>query len=103
MIAVDVDKLKGEIADLKATIQTPSCDYVTGYISALSVVEGMIATLPTLTLDDLRPKGRWIHKHSIYDSNIYICSNCKEQISILGNKVPSCPYCIADMRGGRKE
>lgn len=55
------------------------------------------------TLDDLRPKGRWVHKRSIYDSNIYICSNCKEQISILGNKLPSCPYCIADMRARTEE
>lgn len=65
-------------------------------------IRAKIEKLPRVTLDDLRPKGRWIHKHSIYDSNIYICSNCKEQISILGNKLPSCPYCIAEMRGGDK-
>lgn len=100
MIAVDVDKLKGEIADMKATIQAPNWDYVTGYISALSVVEGMIAMLPTITLDDLRPKGRWIMKETMIRSpfakNAY-CSECNEETSFLHD---FCPYCGADMRGG---
>lgn len=95
MRVADVDKLKGEIAGLKATIQTPSCDYVTGYISALSVVEGMIATLPTITLDDLRPKGRWVDRE---------CTNCGcDALYNKGVPVPTytefCPTCGADMRG----
>lgn len=100
MIAVDADKLKGEIADMKATVQTPNWDYVTGYISALSVVEGIIATLPTITLDDLRPKGRWVMKETMIRSpfakNAY-CSECNEETNFLHD---FCPSCGADMRGG---
>ena len=108
MIAVDLDKLKGEIADLKATIQTPSWDYVTGYISALSVVEGMIATLPTITLDDLRPKGRWVDKKS---ENVW-CSVCqchplkdmdKDSVYYWKYEPDFCPNCGADMRGGGED
>ena len=103
MIAVDLDKLKGEIADLKATIQTPSWDYVTGYISALSVAEGMIATLPTLTLDDLRPKGRWERKE---DGKVY-CSVCQKKALEVKKGVwhiPNfCNHCGADMRGGGED
>lgn len=101
MIAVDVDKLKGEIADLKATIQIPSCDYVTGYISALSVVEGMIETLPALTLDDLRPKGRWGPNEPEGDVWFH-CSECGTEISTSWNYDCDemwnyCPHCGADM------
>ena len=99
MIAVDVDKLKGEIADMKVTIQTPNWDYVTGYISALSVVEGMIATLPTITLDDLRPKGRWIERYGVSEYK-YECSVCH-----LGSDLMTdfCGHCGADMRGGGED
>ena len=130
MIAVDADKLKGEIADLKAAIQTPSCDYLTGYISALSVVEGMIATHPTITLDDLRQKGRWEkfkgtssgweqHRCSVckaeaifeytyiddYDEGIdgeWECIGQKED-GIIEHLTDFCPHCGADMRGGRED
>lgn len=99
MRVADVDKLKGEIADLKAAIQTPSCDYVTGYISALSVAEGMIATLPTLTLDDLRPKGRWIERYGVSEYK-YECSVCH-----LGSDLMTdfCGHCGADMRARTEE
>lgn len=104
MIAVDVDKLKGEIADMKATIQAPNWGYVTGYISALSVVEGIIATLLTITLDDLRPKGRWVWE----DDGYCRCSRCTQKAPVIRRyddeqitaMTVFCPYCGADMRGG---
>ena len=40
---IDAELLKKEIADWKRTIHSENTDYQTGYISALSVVEGMIA------------------------------------------------------------
>ena len=98
MNAVDVDKLKGEIADMKATIQTPNWDYVTGYISALSVVEGMIATLPTITLDELRPKGRWIERYVVSEYKCE-CSVCHFGSDLMAD---FCGYCGADMREGDK-
>lgn len=102
MRAADVDKLKRDIVEFKTSFQSTNQDYMTGYISALSVVEGMIATLPTITLDDLRPKGRWIMKETMIRSpfakNAY-CSECNEETSFLHD---FCPYCGADMRGGDK-
>lgn len=56
-----------------------------------------------ITLDDLRPTGRWIGKNSPYDVNIHICSVCRESVSILGNKLRFCPNCGADMRGGGED
>lgn len=46
--------------------------------------------------------GRWIGKNSPYDVNIHICSVCRGQVSILGNKLRFCPYCGARMDGGDK-
>ena len=98
MIAVDLDKVllavcQGCNEEFSEEPCEPGCRRI----------RERLEKLPRVTLDDLRPKGRWVHKRSIYDSNIYICSNCKEQISILGNKLPSCPYCIADMRARTEE
>lgn len=46
MRAADVDKLKRDIVEFKTSFQSTNQDYMTGYISALSVVEGMKATKP---------------------------------------------------------
>lgn len=102
---ISQNELLEGIDDLIAGIAftSPYQDELQSLISGMERVRDRVAEAPTLTLDDLRPKGRWVHKRSIYDSNIYICSNCKEQISILGNKLPSCPYCIADMRATTEE
>lgn len=62
MRAIDADALKREIVDFKVKLCPENRDYGVGYFSALSVVEGMLACAPTLTLDDLRPKGRWVKK-----------------------------------------
>lgn len=44
---INAKPLKKEIADLKRTIHSENTDYQTGYMSALSVVEGMIAEQTT--------------------------------------------------------
>ena len=46
----DVELLKNQIADFKRSVNSVkpmNSDYLTGYISALSVVEGAIAEQPT--------------------------------------------------------
>ena len=61
---------------------------------------------PTLTLDDLRPKGRWIDK-GVRD---WHCSECDEKLRGNGwdgyvyKDLPKfCPDCGADMRGGGED
>ena len=45
MTMIDADKLKEQIAKVKRCFTSQNSGYMTGYISALSVVEGMIAYL----------------------------------------------------------
>lgn len=42
----DIAPLKEQIADIKKAIHSPNSDYLTGYLCALSVTEGVIAYLP---------------------------------------------------------
>lgn len=49
---IDEKKLLQQIADFKRCQKSKNCDYLTGYICALSVVEGMIASQPKV--------GEWI-------------------------------------------
>lgn len=58
----------------------------------------MINNAPTVDAVEV-VHGRWIGKNSPYDANIHICSVCREQISILGNKLRFCPNCGAKMDG----
>ena len=46
----DVTKLKKQIFDFKRNVSSINNDYLIGYISALSVVEGMLAELPSRNL-----------------------------------------------------
>ena len=49
---IDEKRVLEEIADFKRCQKSENCDYLTGYISALSAVEGMIAEQPKV--------GDWI-------------------------------------------
>ena len=44
-ILESLGSLKKQIADVKRSIKSENCDYLTGYICALSAVEGMIAEI----------------------------------------------------------
>ena len=44
-VMISADALKKQIAKVKRCFRSENQDYATGYISALSVVEGMIAWL----------------------------------------------------------
>ncbi len=55
---------------------------------------------PTLTIDNLRPKGRW----EPVDARYSRCTNCKRERNIrtqIGWEF--CPSCGADMRGGGED
>jgi len=45
---ISADALAEEIAKVKRCIRSENSDYLTGYISALSGVEGQIAYMPTV-------------------------------------------------------
>ena len=61
-----------------------------------------IEDVPVLTLDDLRPKGRWVMR----GGKLY-CSHCGERACVTRDKedfwytkgTQFCPNCGADMRG----
>lgn len=38
-------------------------------------------------------KTEWINKHSAFDHRIFICSQCRKQISIQGEPLDFCPSC----------
>lgn len=42
-------------------------------------------------------RGEWVHKRSPYDYKIYVCKNCRKQISIQGGPLIFCPSCGAPM------
>ena len=71
-----------------------------------AVDEEAIAEMPTLTLDDLRPKGRWnIVEIDKATNRITIeCTECGmvEEVAFTtyGLWRDFCPNCGADMRGG---
>ena len=65
----------------------------------MGIIASMITDSPVLTLDDLRPKGRWENPHKPR------CSNCKKPArrDSSGGLLPVCLYCLADMRGGGED
>lgn len=77
------EPLKKEIADFKRTVKSDNSDYLTGYICALSAVEGMIAEQPAAEVEPVR-RGEWIivHEHTYLadgtrkDWDNFFCSEC---------------------------
>ena len=51
----------------------------------------------TLTLDALRPKGRWLH----HENGVAYCSEC--EMDAVEDGTNFCPNCGADMRGGGED
>lgn len=93
------------IDDLIAGIAftSPYQDELHCLIDGMERVRDRVAESPVLTLDDLRPKGRWIMKETMIRSpfakNAY-CSECNEETSFLHR---FCPSCGADMRARTEE
>ena len=98
---INAKPLKKEIADLKRTIHSENTDYQTGYMSALSVVEGMIVVQPAADVEPVR-HGHWT-PHGSPPENIWCCSECKalRETAHYCNKCyyDYCPNCGAKMRG----
>jgi hypothetical protein len=100
----DITKLKKEISDVKRELWESSCQnrsYITGYVSALSYVEGMIASLPAA---NVQPKhGHW-SKKLIYNKfascigSMMICSECNKD-NKYDKRMDYCPNCGAKMDG----
>ena len=66
-------------------------------IDFLVVING-VGTTPTLTLDDLMPKGRWIAQDETFTK--FMCSVCESKN--YGGHEKFCPNCGARMDGGDK-
>lgn len=73
--------------------------YDMGYMDALAQVDDWLDAQPTLTIDDLRPKGRWITQDETFTA--FQCSRC--ECKNFGQRWNYCPACGADMRGGGED
>lgn len=91
----DIASLKEQIADIKKAIHSPNSDYLTGYLCALSVTEGVIAYLPAADVVEV-VHARWEKIHDDPRVNKYRCTNCKAE-KMRDNY---CPNCGAKMDGG---
>ncbi len=106
MRPIDGDKLIAVFYDLCGREADPTAMFGLGYITAF-IESKKVA----LTLDDLRPKGRWIPLHSEgynpeYDPLFeFKCSECHNNFANDEDEIPYnfCPNCGADMRGGEKD
>ena len=91
MRPIDADALK-ERAIKMSTVKEHA------FMKAVGTRE--IDKAPTLTLDEMRPKGRWVMKETMirspYAKNAY-CSECLEETNFTHNY---CPNCGAKMGGG---
>ncbi len=92
MRPIDADKLWTRLQqyeDFECPATTSAFDAVVGFRT-------LINCAPTLDLDDLRPKGRWIERYGVSEYK-YECSICH-----LGSDsmMDFCGHCGADMRGG---
>lgn len=103
----DVEQLKKQIADFKRavnSVEPMNSDYLTGYISALSAVEGEIAEQPAADVAPVR-HAKWELIDECINEGVY-CSNCHKKIyraraEYANQKVKSnyCPNCGAKMDG----
>ena len=98
MRPIDADALKREIVDFKVKLCPENRDYGVGYFSALSVVEGMLACAPTLTLDDLRPNGQW--DPDWWRPKCSLCGFTGSLFDIPVSPFNYCPNCGAKMENG---
>lgn len=97
MRPIDADVLMEEV--LKGTIISDDL-YGMGIMAGVDSFAKKLKAAPTLTLDDLRPKGRW---ELADDGDGAVCSECGTDFCILVYATEGfhfCPNCGADMRGG---
>lgn len=85
---IDITSIKEQIAHVKRNVKSENSAYLIGYISALSTVEGMIASLPKA---DVKPVqyGEWAGT---------VCCCCGES-TVNYYDCDYCPNCGAKMDG----
>lgn len=105
MRPIDADALMVEVQ--KGTIISDDL-YGIGIMAGVDSFAKKLEAAPTLTLDDLRPKGRWADKQN---ENVW-CSVCrchplkdmdKDSVYYWKYEPDFCPSCGADMRGGGED
>lgn len=96
----DIELLKKQIADFKRVVNSPNSDYLTGYISALSATEGIIAGLPDADVEPVK-HGKWLNNDDKWE--FYKCSICGNEAywdTDYGQQLfDFCPWCGAKMGG----
>ena len=90
MRLIDADAYANELA--KGSI-VPDDSYSMGIMVGVDYAIKKLEEMPTITLDDLRPHGRWIISS---DGYYPYCSNCKKEPK-SGDMTPYCPHCGAKM------
>ena len=105
----NITSLSKQIRDFKKTINSPNSDYMTGYLSALSVVEGMIAGIPSADVVEV-VHGEWketMQPLGFKEVKCVTCSVCDEDwimdedecIDDYKTHWKYCPNCGAKMDG----
>ena len=102
MIAVDLDKVLLEVCKgCNEEFSEEPCE------PGFCMIRSAIEDVPTLTLDDLRPKGRWVLGtvepgcFTPGGNRPWCCSECGnvESWSLDAPRTNFCHECGADMRG----
>lgn len=97
MRAIDGEELMDRVDFILSRVKTPEI------VSVFQKLKSYLENAPTLTLDDLRPKGRWER-----DENRNVCCGVCKKKALEAKRgvwyVPNfCPNCGADMRGGGED
>ena len=76
-------------------------EFADGWNAVLKILEKE----PTADVVEVK-HGEWIEKEEIYGDVYYTCSNCNNDWTTIDgtpqeNFMNFCPYCGADMRGGK--
>ena len=103
---IDVTPLKKQIKDFKQSVHSSNCDYMTGYLSAISATEGIIADIPTADVQEVK-HGK-LNDITDFGNGVCFgyCSNCGSEHrainpSVLKLSYRFCRWCGAKMDGAK--
>lgn len=102
----DITSIKEQIAHVKRNVKSENSDYLIGYISALSAVEGMIASLPATDVEPVK-HGHWYNRGGRFRCTVCDTKAYLKDVGGTGGwsheyiqqKSPYCPNCGAKMDG----